>query len=256
MPRRRTKRTKQPPKTIHSRRIVVLLFFLFAVMFVYRYVSQQRSSGRTPAPTLQPSAFKTTITNTYMRLSPGTIYRYQEETPDGPEEITISITGETKEIMGIQTLVYHDVVLRDGEMIEDTRDYLAQDMDGTVWYFGEDVDNYENGKFIDHEGSWRAGENGARPGVWMKADPEVGEEYYMEYSPGVAEDQARVVSTDETVTVPYGTYTHCVKIYEWTDLDPEAQEYKYHCPEVGTVVLTEHLIESTRGELVDIDVSK
>jgi hypothetical protein len=102
-------------------------------------------------PTINPSEFTTEITNKYFSLPVGKKMVYEAKTEDGLERIEILIPGWTKNIMGVKTLVFWDRVYLDGELIEDTRDYLAQHKEtGDVWYFGEHVDNYEGGKLIDH----------------------------------------------------------------------------------------------------------
>ena len=208
-------------------------------------------------PKINPSDFTTEITNKYFTLPVGKMMVYEAETEDGLEKIQVEILDETKTIMGVETLVYWDRVWLDGELIEDTRDYLAQDKEGNVWYFGEDVDNYEDGKLKDHAGAWIAGIDGAKPGIWMKANPQVGDSYRQEYYKGEAEDMAEVLATNETVTVPYGTFKNCVKTLEWTPLEPDLKAHKYYSPEVGGTVLEVELVGGERKveervELIDV----
>ncbi len=156
--------------------------------------------------------------------------------------------------MGVETLVYHDREYLDGELVEETKDFIAQDKDGNVWYFGEEVDNYENGKLKDHNGAWRAAYTGAKPGIWIKAKHMVGDSYRQEYRRGEAEDMAKIVATGVTVTTRVSTYQNCTKTYDWTPLDPKAMEYKYYCPEVGSVVLVEDLTTGERVELIKVEI--
>ena len=160
--------------------------------------------------------------------------------------------AETKTILGVETLIYRDRVYVDGEIVEDTRDYLAQDKDGNVWYFGEEVDNYVNGEIANHDGSFIAGEDGAKPGIWMKAEQEVGDSYRQEFYAGEAEDIRDVIAVDQTVETELKTYTGCVQTYDWTPLDPESREYKYHCPEPATSVLLEDLESGESVELIEV----
>ena len=200
-------------------------------------------------PVLKAEDFSTKITNPYFTLPErGTIY-YKGKTQDGVERIEIIITGETKVVNGINTLVYHDKVTLDGELVEDTRDFLAEDKEGNVWYFGEEVDNYEDGVLVDHDGSWLAGTDGAKPGILMKANPIVGETYRQEYYKGKAEDMADVVSITEKLTIGGINYTNCLKTYDYTPLDPEAKEYKFYCKEVGGLVLEEDIVSGDRVEV-------
>jgi hypothetical protein len=136
--------------------------------------------------------------------------------------------------------------------VEDTRDYLAQDNDGNVWYFGEDVDNYEAGVIADHDGSWLAGVDGAKPGYWMKANPKVGDFYKQEFYAGEAEDEAKVLSVTEKVKIGLGNYKDCLKIQDIVPGDPVV-EYKYYCKQVGGLVLEVKPAEEERIELVEFE---
>ena len=203
-------------------------------------------------PQIKPADFTHIITNKYTALPVGKKMIYESRTKDGLERIEIYISGDTKTVMGVNTLVYHDQVWINGEFLEDTRDYLAQDKEGNVWYFGEDVDNYENGVIADHEGSWLAGVDGAKPGYWIKANPVVGETYRQEYYKGQAEDMATVVSLNERVVVPDGNFTGCLKTYDFSPLDPDLQEYKYYCPQVGAMALESDLLSKDKTKLIDV----
>ncbi|MEO6457228.1 MAG: hypothetical protein ABIO92_02990 [Chloroflexia bacterium] len=204
-------------------------------------------------PTINPADFTTKITNKYFSLPVGKEMTYQAETEDGPEKIVIRILPETRTIMGVTTVVYLDTVYLNGQLHEITKDYLAQHKTtGDVWYFGEEVDNYENGKLKDHAGSFIHGNDGARAGIWMKAEQKIGDSYRQEYYKSEAEDMRDVISLNETVTTKLATYTGCVKVYDWTPLDPKSKEHKYYCPEVGALVLIEHLVTGKNAELTNI----
>ncbi len=203
-------------------------------------------------PTINPAEFTTTINNPMFNLPVGKLMIYEAKTDEGLERVEIRIRNETRKIMGVDTLVYNDRVFVDGQLVEETNDYLAQHKDGSVWYFGEAVDNYKDGKFLDHDGAWIAGEDGALPGVWIKGTQVVGDSYRMEYFKGEAEDMAEVKETGLTVKVAAGTFKDCIKVYEWTPLEPESKEDKYYCPSAGGQVLSVHLTEKTRTELVKV----
>lgn len=189
-----------------------------------------------------PTGFVPQVTNQYFPLTPGTVLSYVEHTPDGVEANDVEVLAVTKDILGVQTTVVHDVVKLDGSLEEDTFDWYAQDKAGNVWYFGEDTKQYDHGVLVDSVGSWEAGKNNAQAGIIMLADPQKGDTYQQENSPGVVADMARVVSLDETVTVPFGTFTHCLKTTDWTPLEPGVRESKFYAPGVGVV-----LEESSRG---------
>lgn len=211
------------------------------------------ASAETYVPIIHPEDFTTNITNSYVSLPAGIEMHYKGTTAEGIETITVSVGGETKTIMGVKTLVYKDTVWLDGQLIEDTIDYLAQDTKGNVWYFGEDSKSYENGKYKDSHGSWMAGVKGAQPGIWMKAHPKVGEVYRQEYLKGEAEDQGKVLSLSETVKVPNGTYKNCLKTLDFTELDRTKDEYKFYCPAIKGFALEISAKSGERSELIGIE---
>lgn len=184
-----------------------------------------------------PGTFVASVTNPFFPLLPGTIYTYEGETEDGTETNTVEILPSTKTIMGVAATVVHDRVYLDGNLIEDTWDWYAQDSDGNVWYLGEDSKEMENGQVVSTEGSWEWGVDDALPGVIMWADPaaHVAEEYRQEYLKGEAEDWGMVVALNEDVTVPYGSFAGCLKTEEWSDLEKSVREAKLYCSGIGFV---------------------
>ncbi|OGC72437.1 hypothetical protein A2337_02780 [candidate division WWE3 bacterium RIFOXYB2_FULL_43_9] len=233
----------------------VLAVFVLSTIYLNKNASDQDNAVVVPELTqvsnevpkrevdpanVDPSLFitSTTIDNKYFKLPMGRKLVYEGETEeDGLERVEITIPGDTKEILGVKTLVYLDKVWQDDELVEETRDYLAQDVYGNVWYFGEDVNNYGNGKLLDHEGAWLAGVDGAQPGIWIKASHIVGDSYRQEFYKGKAEDMRDVSSIGEPVQIALGSYKDCVKMYDWTPLEPESKEFKHYCSEVGAMVL-------------------
>ena len=111
-------------------------------------------------------------------------------------------------------------------------------------------------KSLATEGSWEAGVDGAEAGIVMLADPQVGDTYRQEWYPGHAEDAAEVVSLNEEVTVPYGTFTNCLQTREFSTIDPELNEYKYDCIAVGAVTLEVVIDSGERVELIDVNAEK
>ncbi len=200
-----------------------------------------------------PSDFTTTITNTYFALPVGKKMTFEAMTKNGLEKIEIEILSEKKVIEGFTTIVYLDTVYLNGQIHEITKDYLAQHKTtGDVWYFGENVDNYENGTLTDHDGSFIHGTDGATAGIWMKATQIVGDSYRQEFFKGEAEDMRDVVEVNIPIQTKLGSYTNCVKVYDWTPLDPKSREHKYYCPQVGGLVLNENLETGVRSELTKI----
>ena len=166
--------------------------------------------------------------------------------------MVVTATSVTRKIAnGVTARVVRDTVTLDGEIIEDTLDWYAQDQDGTVWYLGEDTAEFENGKITTREGSFEAGVDGAQAGVIMPASPEVGMAYRQEYYEGEAEDNGEVLALSEQASVPAGDYDDLVKTADTTPLEPDVLEHKYYARGVG-LVLTIDKEAGGREELLSV----
>jgi Ca2+-binding RTX toxin-like protein len=184
---------------------------------------------------INPADFVKGITNPYFPLKPGTTLVYRS--PDGTESVRFEVTRETKVVMGVECVVVLDKAFADGQLHERTFDYFAQDLNGNVWYFGEAVQNIENGQVINTKGSWLAGVNGAEPGIIMQANPVVGQTYAQENAPGIAQDMADVVSITGSADVPYGKVSGGVlQTHDFTPLETSLQEYKSYAKGIGQML--------------------
>ena len=193
------------------------------------------------------------VSNKYLIFNAGTKYIYEGPADEGTGRIEVYVTNETKMVMGVSTIVVLDRVYLNGELTEETYDWYAQDKHGNVWYFGEDTKELSNGQVISTTGSWEAGVDGAKPGIVMKANPVVGDSYRQEYYQGEAEDMADIVSLNEDIVVPYGSFSDCLKTREWTNLDPDSNEYKYYCTEIGNLVFEVNVGETAGISLISIE---
>jgi hypothetical protein len=183
----------------------------------------------------QAAGFSAVIDNQYLPLTPGTVLQY-EGTRDGKKAAsTTVVTNETKVIQGVTCVVVSDTGFTNNKATEKTSDYYAQDNQGNVWYFGEDSFDLVKGKWVRSDGSWLAGIDDAQPGVIMEAHPRVGDTYRQEYYPGHAEDMAEVLSTNTSVSVPYGSFDHALRTKEWTPLEPGVVDNKYYAAGIGEV---------------------
>ena len=192
--------------------------------------------------------------NPFWPMKPCNRWVYRETDVDGTkQDVEVLVTERTKQIIGITATVVHDVVTEDGEVIEDTFDWYAQDVAGNLWYLGEDTKEFENGKVVSTEGSWLAGVNGAQPGVIMPARPAVGMTYRQEYYAGQAEDAAAVLSLDEHVTVPFGTFDGVLSTREVTALEPDVAEQKFYARGVGPIQVIQVSGGSSREELITFE---
>ena len=179
---------------------------------------------------IDPANFVATIDNPYYPLKPGTVWTY-----GGDETIEVTVTSDTKLILGVATTVVRDRGFVNGALVEDTFDWFAQDRQGNVWYFGEKTAEYRDGKVISTRGSWTAGVDGAQPGIVMLAQPQVGDAYRQEYYKGEAEDMAEVTAVTGKLTVPQGTYSDILVTEEWTPLEPAVRERKTYGRDVGLI---------------------
>jgi len=149
--------------------------------------------------------------------------------------------------MGVTVTVVRDTVWEDGVLVEDTYDWFAQDKEGNIWYFGEEVNNYVNGQLANTHGAWEAGVEGALPGIVMPAEPQVGDAYRQEFWQGEAEDMGQILSLTATVEIGYGTFENCIQTKDWNPLEPSVVEHKFYCKEIGNVVL-ERAVAGATGE--------
>jgi hypothetical protein len=202
------------------------------------------------APHIDPADFSSTVDNPFFPLKPGMRWEYRSQTKDGVETTVVSVTTKTHTIMGIPCVEVRDTVRLDGALLEDTLDWYAQQRDGTVWYFGEDTQEYAHGKVSSTKGSWIGGVGGAQPGILMPARPVVGDRYRQEYLRGDAEDMAEVLATNDTAQVPAGSYDGTLQTLETTPLEPNALEHKYYARGVGIVLEVDVAGGGVRDELV------
>jgi len=203
---------------------------------------------------LDPADFTTEIDNTYWPMEPGTRWTYRELDSDGAAfTVDVTVTSETKSIAnGIEARVVRDTVRQDGEIVEDTFDWYAQDAAGAIWYLGEDTAEFEDGELVSRGGSFEAGVDGALPGIAVPADPEPGMEYRQEYAAGEAEDNGAVLSVDELVEVPYGRFDGALLTRDTDALEPDVAELKLYAPGVGPVLTLDISGGSGREELLDV----
>ena len=141
---------------------------------------------------------------------------------------TFTLGGQT-----IAALTVEDREYVAGQLVEIAQDYFAQADDGTVYYLGEDVDTYKDGKVTGHSGAWVLGKSAPTPGVLLPARPKVGDKFQSENVSGVTVEDDEVISTSETITVPAGTFHGCLKVKEKSS-DGDT-EYKYYAPGVGCI---------------------
>jgi hypothetical protein len=192
--------------------------------------------GGTPVE-LDPADFVAEIDNEYWPMAPGSRWVYRETDGEGGEQrIVVTVTERKKTILGIEATVVNDRVTENGELVEDTDDWYAQDKWGGLWYLGEATTEYEDGKPATTEGSWEAGVDGAQAGLIIPPDPEIGMAYRQEYYEGEAEDRGRILSLDARVQVPFGSFDGLLQTEDTTPLEPDVVEHKFYAKGVGPIL--------------------
>ena len=184
------------------------------------------------------------VDNRWFPLKPGTRFELtgtvQEEGATHRHRITTTVTGLTKVLHGVRTVVvldqdYDDDVLQESELA-----FMAEDARGTVWNVGEYPEEYSDGRLDGAPSTWIAGIAGARAGIGMPAHPRLGSRASLQ---GTARsigfrDCAQVARTGTSVCVPTGCYHHVLVTREWAPLEPEGGiQLKYYAPGVGTVLV-------------------
>lgn len=193
--------------------------------------------GSSYQPVIHPADFTANVDNPLFPLKPGTTLVYSG-TKDGKAAVDIfAATSQTAVIDGVTCRVVQDRLLLDGRLEERTADYYAQDQAGNVWYFGEDTGVLDtHGNVVDTSGSFHAGIDGAQPGVFMQAHPDLGRKFRQEWYQGQAEDVFHTTDLSGPITVPYGTFQDALRTEESTALEPGVLDNKYYVAGIGQVV--------------------
>ncbi|MGI9084390.1 MAG: hypothetical protein ACR2FE_03770 [Aeromicrobium sp.] len=180
-----------------------------------------------------PTEWGDTIDNPWLPMAVGAKWTYEKTTEDGREQVVVTVTDEKKTIDGVKATGVNERVTEDGTVIEDSHTWYAQDAEGNVWNLGERTEAYEDGR-VETEG-WEAGVDGAEAGIAMLAEPKMGDVYRQMYQEGEAEDRAKILSTDESVKGPAGSWSGVLQTEDTTPLEPDLVEHKFYAKGVGPV---------------------
>ncbi|HYX76583.1 MAG TPA: hypothetical protein VE757_05340 [Gaiellaceae bacterium] len=182
------------------------------------------------------AGFAPRVDNPWFPLIPGTTFVYQGVKDGKTARDVVKVLHTTRTIQGVRCTSVSDRLYLAGRLEERTSDWYAQDRRGNVWYYGEATAELDrSGHVTSTEGSWLAGRHGARAGIYMPANPRVGQSGRQEYLKGHAEDHFAVVSVNARVSVPYVSSSRAVLTKEWTPLEPGTLDHKYYVRGIGTV---------------------
>ena len=213
----------------------IALISVAAVAAALVRVAPAPGASTCPKPPKLAEDFVSHVDNPYLPLEPGTTLTYKGKQDGQPAKDVITVTDRTKVILDITTTVVRDQVFIKGELVEDTEDWFAQDEAGNVWYFGEDTKELEDGQVVSTEGSWEAGIDNARAGIFMPATPQVGQIFKQEDARNVAEDCSQIVDVNASVKTPYVSSSEALKTEEFSLLEPDVLDNKYYVRTIGLV---------------------
>lgn len=210
--------------------VVVALLVAVGAAATVSARGQSLDAARTASP-----RFSSRIDNPWFPLTPGTVAVYTGVKDGKKARDVITVTHETTTIAGAPCRVVQDRLYLDGRLAERTTDWYTQDAAGNVWYFGERTAELDRrGRVTSTEGSWQAGVDGAKPGIFMPARPRVGDAYRQEFYKGHAEDHFRVVGLFERTVSPLTP--NALLTQEWTPLEPGVIDHKLYVRGIGTLV--------------------
>ncbi|RMD97357.1 MAG: hypothetical protein D6814_09635 [Calditrichaeota bacterium] len=219
---------------VHFISILVSIMGLFQMSLAVQ--AQDRQPKWTDTFFQKENDFSSTGANAFFILKPG--YQLILEGKEGRANVHLSITvlHETQKIGDVETRIVEERESKNGEIVEVSRNFYAiSRSNNSVFYFGEEVDIYKNGKIVAHEGAWQSGSHGAHWGLMMPGLPLLGSRYYQEIAPGVAMDRAEIVGLHAKVQTPAGVFENCLKIEETTPLEKGIREYKMYAPGIGLI---------------------
>jgi len=244
------KKRSYPPLATNLKRFAsgVFLLTLFSVPSLFAQKGEWRKSF--PA---DKKDLGIPVDNPYFFLKPVSRLHYRH----GKAKLTRTVTDLPKTVDSIAVVVVEDREERDGKLVEVTRDYYAMDKTTQdVYYFGENVNNYEAGKGISHEGSWLSGADGASFGLIMPGEPKAGDRFCEELGPSTGLDRGEIVGTNEKVKTTAGTFEHCVHVKETSPKEKGAVDHKWYAPGIGLVKdndLVLEKIEEIKTKPIDLD---
>jgi hypothetical protein len=184
---------------------------------------------------IDPARFGARVDNPWFPLKPGTTWVFEGVKDGKRARDVVTVSRRTAMVGGVRCAVVEDRLYLAGRLHERTTDWYSQDDQGSVWYFGEQTAELDNrGRVASTEGSWQAGRDGAEPGIFMPARPQVGRSYRQEFYRGHAEDHFRIIGLFGAAATPAGA--NALLTLEWTPLEPAVRDHKLYVRGVGVVL--------------------
>ncbi len=204
-------------------------------------IKEKSSAKETPTPAQgkrwtdsfhqEDCTFTSVGRNRFFSLQPG----HQLVLQSKREKVTITVLDETVTVAGVETRVVEEREEEDGKLKEVSRNFFAICKEHhDVFYFGEEVDDYEDGKVVKHSGQWRADQPNSKAGIIMPGTILLGARHYQEIAPN-AMDRAEIIDDNATLETPAGIFTNCIRVEETSGLDPGEKCYKTYAPGVGLI---------------------
>lgn len=211
----------------------ILLTMMMVMIYTTGFVNAQDSEPSWQEEFgLSERSLVTTGRSEYFVLEPG----FQVVLESRFTKLIITVLDETRKVDGVMTRVVEEKEWISGALYEVSRNFFAIDPETKdVFYFGEEVDFYRDGKVADHYGAWVAGKNGARAGLMMPGKPRLGMKYYQEIAPNVAMDRAEIINIDDKLPTPAGSFSKCLTTREGTALNFREVEFKTYAPGIGLI---------------------
>jgi hypothetical protein len=216
------------------RRMILLGVVMMAAIVAF-FVMSRRTIGNADWTFdfgVDPGELVSSGQNPFFILEPGYVLVLEDSTT----RLTITVLHETRRIDGVETRVVEERETENDVVIEVSRNFFAiSQRTNSVFYFGEEVDNYEGGRIVNHDGAWQSGSGEARFGLAMPGLPLLRARYYQEIAPGVAMDRAEIVSITDSISGPAGAMRDLLRTAESSPLEPGVTEHKYYARGIGLV---------------------
>ena len=221
-------------------RAALIILYLYAGATTTNCMSEKTNQQQSPSWTdsfdLEKCNFSSIGRNQYFILEPGYQLTLEGVEDEDSVKLVTTVLARTEKVGNVEARIVEERETVNDKLTEISRNFFAFcTQTNSVFYFGEDVDIYENGIVVNHNGSWKADSGNAKAGLMIPGIILLGAKYYQEIAPDVAMDRAEILSDKEILQTPAGRFENCLKTEETTPLEPKAKEYKFYAPGIGLI---------------------